>query len=45
MPLRPRHTYAADFRHGLPTDDINRPKEFLTIPARTRRDPAHIRQI
>ena len=45
MLLRPRHTYAADLRCDLPADDINRPKEFSAIPAETRRDPAHIRQV
>ena len=23
MPLRPRHSYAVDLHHGLPTGDIN----------------------
>ena len=28
MPLPSRHDYAADFHHGLPAGDTNRPKEF-----------------
>jgi len=28
MPLPLRHDYAADLHRGLPTGDINRPKEF-----------------
>ena len=35
MPLPHRHDYAADLHRGLPTGDINRPKEF----------PAHFRQV
>jgi hypothetical protein len=31
MPLPHRHDYAADLHRGLPTGDINRPKEFPAI--------------
>ena len=45
LPLRPRHTYAAGFRRGLPDGDFNRTRSCPTQRAGTRRYPAHIRQI
>jgi len=45
MPLRLRHTYAADFRCGLPIGDVNRSEEFPAPRADLRRHPAHIRQV
>ena len=31
MPLQHRHGYAAGLHRGLPTGDINRPKEFADV--------------
>jgi hypothetical protein len=45
MPLRPRHTYAAGIRCGLPTGDINRPTSSLAQQRGARRNPAQIRQV
>jgi hypothetical protein len=46
MPLPHRHDYAAGLHRGLPTGDINRPKELPAQPwAGTRGGPAHIRQV
>ena len=45
LPLRPRHTYAAGFRRGLPDGDFNRTGSCPTQRAGTRRYPAHIRQV
>jgi hypothetical protein len=36
MPLPHRHDYAADLHRGLPTGDINRPKEFPANIQRVR---------
>lgn len=36
MPLPLRHDYAAGIHRGLPTGDINRPKEFPAHPRRVR---------
>ena len=46
MPLPHRHNYAADLHRGLPTGDINRPKEFPNPEGSgARGGPAHIRQV
>ncbi len=40
MPLPHRHDYAADLHRGLPTGDINRPKEFPVIHSRDAQQPS-----
>jgi hypothetical protein len=45
MPLPHRHDYAADLHRGLPTGDINRPKEFADPKVGYARQPSHIRQV
>jgi len=44
MPLRFRHGYAAGIHRGLPTGDIDRPKEFPAY-AGAHRNPAQICQV
>jgi len=39
MPLPHRHDYAAGIHRGLPTGDINRPKEFPDHIVRCARQP------
>ena len=45
MPLQPRHGYAAGFHHGLPADDIDRPRSSPRRGADARCCPAQICQV
>lgn len=45
MPLQLRHGYAADPHHGLPIDDINRPRSSRCQSTDAHCNPAHVCQV